>query len=215
MTTSHRVSRPLDTPVWVRLAVAAVIGTLVGVLMPWTSGPAAILGGWAGAGLLYVLWTMVVVVPMGPEETFEHALREEPTRVAGHTIVLLAGIASLAGVVVVLLDGGLKGSPVTSAAVLTAIVASWATMHTIFAMRYARMYWTAPVGGIDFHQPEAPRYTNFTYISVTVGMSFAISDTDLGASSFRRVAQVHALLSYLYGTVIVALLVNLVAGLAA
>lgn len=215
VTTSHRISRALDRPVWVRLAVAALVGLLVGLLLTWTSGAAAALGGWAAAGFLYVLWTMLVVVPMGAEETLEHALREEPTRVAGHTIVLLAGLASLGGVVIVLLDGGLKGSPVTSAAVLAAIVSSWATTHTVFAMRYARMYCTEPIGGVDFHQRELPRYTDFTYIAVTVGMSFAISDTDLGASAFRRVAQVHALLSYLFGTVIVALLVNLVAGLAA
>ena len=215
MTTSHRISRTLDTPVWVRLAVAAVVGLLVGALLTWSSYAAAVLGGWAAAGLLFVLWTMLVVVPMGPEETSAHALREEPTRVAGHTLVLLAGLASLGGMVVVLLGGGLKGSPVTSAAVLAAIVASWATTHTVFATRYARMFYTPPVGGIDFHQHERPRYTDFTYIAFTVGMSFAISDTYVSLSRVRRVAQVHALLSYLFGTVIVALLVNLVAGLAA
>jgi uncharacterized membrane protein len=215
VTTSHRISRTLDTPVWVRLAVATVVGLLVGALLTWSSYAAAVLGGWAAAGLLYVVWTMVVVVPMGPDETSAHALREEPDRVAGHTLVLLAGLASLGGMVVVLLGGGLKGSPVTSAAVLAAIVASWATTHTVFATRYARMFYTAPVGGIDFHQHERPRYTDFTYIAFTVGMSFAISDTDLSSSRFRRTAQVHALLSYLFGTVIVALLVNLVAGLAA
>lgn len=215
MTTSHRISRTLDTPVWVRLAVATLLGLAVGALLTWSSYAAAVLGGWAAAGLLYVVWTMLVVVPMGPDETSAHALREEPDRVAGHTLVLLAGLASLGGMVVVLLGGGLKGSPVTSAAVLAAIVASWATTHTVFATRYARMFYTPPVGGIDFHQHERPRYTDFTYIAFTVGMSFAISDTDLSSSRFRRVAQVHALLSYLFGTVIVALLVNLVAGLAA
>mgnify|MGYP005817914141 CR=1 FL=1 len=215
MTASHRISRTLDTPVWVRLAAATVAGLLVGALLTWSSYAAAVLGGWAVAGLLFVVWTMLVVVPMGPDETAAHALREEPARVAGHTLVLLAGLASLGGMVVVLLGGGLKASPVTSAAVLSAIVASWATTHTVFATRYARMFYTPPVGGIDFHQSEPPRYTDFTYIAFTVGMSFAISDTDLAASRFRRVAQVHALLSYLFGTVIVALLVNLVAGLAA
>lgn len=214
MTTRRPVSRTLDTPVWLRLVVALVAGVLVGALLTWTSGAAAALGGWAVAGLVYVLWTMLVVVPMDPDETSGHAVREEPARVAGDALVLLAGVASLAGVVLVLLQGGLRNQPVTSAAVLAAIVASWATTHTVFALRYARVYYTAPVGGIDFHQDERPRYTDFTYIAVTVGMTFQVSDTDFGASRLRRIAQVHALLAYVFGTVIVALLVNLVAGMA-
>ena len=205
----------LDTPVAVRLGAATVVGLLVGALLTWASGAAAALGGWAAAGFVYVSWTMLVVVPMDAEATAEHAVREEPARVAGHLIVLLASLASLAGVAVVLAGGGLRHHAVTGVAVLAAVVASWATTHSAFALRYARMYYTQPVGGIDFHQDEPPRYTDFTYIAVTLGMSFAVSDTDLSSSRFRRTTQVHALLSYLFGTVIVALLVNLVAGLSA
>ncbi len=215
MTAAQRIGSTLDTPVAVRLGVATVVGLLVGALLTWASGAAAALGGWAAAGLVYVVWTMLVVVPMDADGTAKHAVREEPARVAGHAIVLLAGLASLAGVVVVLVGGGLKDHAVTGAAVLAAVVASWAATHTTFALRYARMYYGGTPGGIDFHQDEPPRYTDFTYLAVTVGMSFAVSDTDLSASSFRRTAQVHALLSYLFGTVIVALLVNLVAGLSA
>ena len=214
VTTAQRISKALDTPAWVRIGVATVVGLLVGVLLGWASAAAATLGGWAAAGLVFVVWTMLVVVPMDAEATSEHALREEPSRVIGHVIILLAGVASLAGVVIVLGGGGLKNQPITGTAVLSAIVASWATTHVAFALRYARMYYGVPAGGIEFHQAEPPRYTDFTYIAVTVGMSFAISDTDLASSSFRRVAQIHALLAYMFGTVIVALLVNLVAGLA-
>jgi uncharacterized membrane protein len=214
VTVTQRLSNALDTPAWVRIGGATVVGLLVGALLGWASWAAAALGGWAAAGLVYVLWTMLVVVPMDAEATAEHALREEPSRVIGHTIILLAGLASLAGVVIVLVGGGLKNQPVTGTAVLAAIVSSWATTHTAFALRYARMYYVEPIGGIDFHQDEPPRYTDFTYIGVTVGMSFAISDTDLAASAYRRVAQIHALLAYMFGTVIVALLINLVAGLA-
>ena len=66
---------------------------------------------------------------------------------------------------------------------LASVVASWAAIHTVFALRYARMYLTDGAGGIDFHQDEPPRYTDFAYVAVTVGMSFAISDTDLGSSA--------------------------------
>lgn len=214
MTTTRRLARALDATPGTRIAVAAVAGALVGLLLTWRSAVAAGLGGWAAAGLLFVAWTWLAVAPMDAEATAEHALREVPGRVLAHGIVLLAGLASLGGVVVALVGDGLRGNPVTAAAVLAAVVASWAATHTVFALRYARMYYTAPVGGVDFHQGDPPRYTDFSYLAVTVGMSFAVSDTDLASSSFRRTAQVHALLAYLFGTVILALLVNLVAALA-
>jgi uncharacterized membrane protein len=215
MKSMRRVSQRLDVHPWIRVLVAAAIGAAVGLALGPHSIAAAALGGWAVAGVVHVAWTWLVIVPMDAEATYEHALREEPTRGISNTIVLLASIASLGAVVAVLVGGGLREDLVALAAVLGAVVASWAVVHTVFALRYARMYYAAPIGGIEFHQKEKPRYTDFTYIAVTVGMSFAVSDTDLAASSFRRTAQVHALLAYLFGTVIVALLVNLVAGFAA
>jgi uncharacterized membrane protein len=212
MTRMRQVSRVLDSPPGARIGAALLVGLLLGWLLSWSSVAAAALGGWAGAGLVFVAWTALVIVPMDPEETSEHAVREEPTRGVANLIVLLAALASLAAVAVTLVGGVLGNGDVTMA--VAAVVVSWACVHTVFALHYARVYYTTPAGGIDFHQTEPPRYTDFTYLAITVGMSFAVSDTDLGSSTMRRVAQVHALLAYLFGTVVVALLINLVAGLA-
>lgn len=214
MTRMRQVSRVLDSPPGARIGVALLVGVLLGWLLSWNSVAAAALGGWAGAGLVFVTWTALVIVPMDPEETSEHAVREEPTRGVANVIVLLAALASLAAVAITLVGGVLGNGDVTMAAVLAAVIVSWACVHTVFALRYARAYYTTPAGGIDFHQTEPPRYTDFTYLAITVGMSFAVSDTDLRSSAMRKVAQVHALLAYLFGTVVVALLINLVAGLA-
>ncbi len=197
----------------VRILVAVVIGVVAGVLLGWFALPAGLLGGWAVAGAVFVAWTWIVIVPMDAAETKAHAIREQPERTVTHWILVLAAIASLGAVVVVLLGAGGRKNLLTMSAVLLSVFVSWAVVHTLYSLNYARMYYAQPEGGVDFHQHEPPCYTDFTYMGVTVGMSFAISDTDLSASSFRRVAQVHALLSYLFGTVIVALLVNLVAGL--
>ncbi|MFI6424285.1 DUF1345 domain-containing protein [Promicromonospora sp. NPDC050880] len=214
MTATRQVSQVLDGPHGLRIGVALLVGVLLGWLLAWDSAVAAVLGGWAGAGLVFVGWTVLVIVPMDPAATSEHAVREEPTRTIANLIVLLAAVASLGGVAVALVGGGLGEGTVTMGAVLAAVVVSWACVHTVFALHYARAYYSEPAGGIDFHQSEPPRYTDFTYLAVTVGMSFAVSDTDLASSGMRRIAQVHALLAYLFGTVVVALLINLVAGLA-
>lgn len=207
------LSRWLDVAPGIRIAVAAVLGLGAGLALTWESAVAAAMGGWAVAGLLSTAWTWLVIVPMDADTTAAHSRREEPDRFAAHLVVVTASLASLAGVALVWSGASKQAGPLGIAAVLASIIASWAAIHTIFALRYARMYYSEPVGGIDFHMQEPPCYTDFTYMAVTVGMSFAISDTDLRASAFRRTAQVHALLSYLFGTVILALLVNLVAGL--
>jgi uncharacterized membrane protein len=196
----------------VRLLVGVLAGIVVGAVVGWSSVVAAGLAGWATVAAVFVVWTWAVVAPMDPDETASHATREEPTRFGAHAVVILAALVTLVGVVLVLVDKEI-GQLLPTIAVMASVVASWAAIHTVFALRYARMYLTDDAGGIDFHMKEAPRYTDFAYVAVTVGMSFAISDTDLGSSRMRRTALVHALLSYLFGTVIIALLVNLVASM--
>jgi uncharacterized membrane protein len=85
-------------------------------------------------------------------------------------------------------------------------------VHTVHVLRYARLYYSEPEGGVDFGG-EAPDYTDFAYLALTIGMTYQVSDTTLTAKRVRRVALRHALLSYLYGAVIVAIMVNTVAGL--
>ncbi|WP_421735016.1 DUF1345 domain-containing protein [Cellulomonas sp.] len=193
----------------VRLLVGVVAGLVVGTVIGWTS-VAAGLAAWATVAAVFVVWTWWVVGPMNPDDTASHATREEPTRFGAHALVVAAAVVTLVGVVLVLVDKQI-GQLLPTVAVLSSVLASWAAIHTVFALRYARMYLTDGARGIDFHMTEPPRYTDFAYVAVTVGMSFAISDTDLGSSAMRRTALVHALLSYLFGTVIIALLVNLVA----
>lgn len=204
-----------DAPVLVRLLVSIVVGWAVAVGI-WSERPtAAPLAGWAiGAGL-FVLWTWVALWPMDNEATETHASREEPTRLGAFVIVLLAAFVSLIGIVEVLT----RKDPVLLFIALLSVVASWAAIHTMYATHYARMYFggdgvsedkgDAPL--IDFHQSESPRYSDFVYVAITVGMSYAISDTDVGSSRLRRTLVFHALLSYFFGTVIVALLINLTA----
>ncbi|MDT5017597.1 MAG: hypothetical protein QOD39_3757, partial [Mycobacterium sp.] len=79
-------------------------------------------------------------------------------------------------------------------------------------LRYAMLFYSGPEGGVNFNQPSSPRYTDFAYLAFTIGMTFQVSDTDLRTPAFRATALRHALLSYLFGAVIVATTINLVAG---
>jgi len=195
-----------------RLGIGIVVGAVVAFVVAWSSPVVAVLAGWATTAVLFVVATWFAVGPMDAEQTAAHAVREEPTRAGAHLVVLAAALVSLVGVMVVLL-GPDNGRALPTIAVIASVIGSWAAIHTVFALRYARMYFGGTPGGIDFHQDEDPQYSDFAYVAVTIGMSFAISDTDLESSAFRRTALPHALLSYLFGTVIIALVVSLVGGL--
>jgi uncharacterized membrane protein len=94
------------------------------------------------------------------------------------------------------------------------VVISWLVVHTLFTLRYALVYYTGNERGVDFNQTAPPRYTDFAYLAFTVGMTFQVSDTTLTTHAIRSTALRHALLSYLFGSLILAATVNLVASLA-
>jgi uncharacterized membrane protein len=104
------------------------------------------------------------------------------------------------------------GRGLLTALALASVALAWTSVHTVFALRYARLYYSPPDGGIDFHG-EAPDYRDFAYLALTIGMTFQVSDTDLVGKPVRRVALHHALLSYVFGTGIVAITVSSVAAL--
>jgi uncharacterized membrane protein len=75
------------------------------------------------------------------------------------------------------------------------------------------LYYGDQPGGIDFNESDQPRYTDFAYVSFTIGMTFQVSDTDLRTKEIRTTALQHALLSYVFGAMIIATTINLIAGL--
>src|SRR2546425_49537 len=86
-----------------------------------------------------------------------------------------------------------------SAAAGVAAFWAWAAVHAIFPLRSARLYYTEG-GGIDFNSDEEPDYRDFAYVALPLGMTYQVSDPDLGTKVVRQTATRHGLLSYLFGT---------------
>ena len=201
----------------IRLASMTVAGIAAGVAVALMFEPAfAVVSGWGVACLVYVVWVWSAVWRFSPGPTRTHAQLEEPARAVSETLVLLASIASIGAVLLLLSSTSSETSTRAVAGVLavTSVALSWALVHTLYALRYAREYYRDPVGGISFNQSEAPRYSDFAYVAFCLGMTFQISDTDLSSARMRRIVLGHTLLSYLFNTVIVAATVNLVVNLA-
>ena len=199
-----------------RLAVGLVAGVGAAVALATAGYPRfAALIGWDVVALVFVAWTWLSVARMDAQDTATHATREEPTRAVSHLIVLAAAVVSLLGVLFLLLASSdtHRGQAITAAVALASVALSWFSVHTLFGLAYARLYYTGPDGGIRFNQPEPPRYVDFLYVAFTVGMSFAISDTNVESSEIRATVLRHALLSYVFGSLILASAVNLIAGI--
>jgi uncharacterized membrane protein len=200
-----------------RVAATAVIGVAAGALsmlvIPWQVAP---LFAWDVAAGLYVVWIWRVVWHLDPRQTAQHAEREDPTRAAADAMLLGAAVSSLVAVGYVLVRAA-SGHGFAEAFQIgfgvASVLLSWTVVHTVYALRYARLYYFGEDGGADFHQDGPPRYSDFAYLAFTIGMTFQVSDTELNTAGFRAVVLRHSLLSYLFGTVIVALTINLVAGL--
>ena len=207
-----------DAPAAVRLSVALAVGAVavavVATTVGWPYAPAA---GWIVTAGVYIGWTWLLVGPMDSAGAKYHATRaheEDATRRVSHVVVLLAAIGSLVGVGYLLAAESAKGGDVWAAGVgVLSVVASWFSVHTIYALRYARLYYSGATGGIDFNQDEDPNYADFAYLAFTIGMTYQVSDTNLKNRSIRSTALGQAMLSFLLGAIILAITINLVAGL--
>jgi len=200
-----------------RLAAAAIVGViaavLTGLFWRWAYAPAI---GWDVTAIIFSAWIWLVIWPMGAADTAAKARSEDPNRATSEIFTLSAAVASIAAVGIVLVGAhsarGLTAD-MLAAFGLISIAISWFTVHTIFTLRYALLYYEDAEGGVNFNQDEPPCYRDFAYLALTLGMTFQVSDTNLQTTEIRATALRHALLSYLFGTVILAAAINLIAGL--
>lgn len=201
-----------------KLLVALGAGVVAGVgASLGGAGRTAPLIGWDVLAVVFGGWTWSAVWPMDPSMTQAHAQEENPSRDLADALLIGAALASLVAVGVVLF--GASHAPGSeryweAALALLSVFVSWTIVHTVFTLKYARLYYGGEPGGIDFNETDPPQYSDFAYLAFTIGMTFQVSDTDLRTKEIRRAALRHAWLSYPLGAVIIATSINLVSGLA-
>ncbi|HEV7192161.1 MAG TPA: DUF1345 domain-containing protein [Jatrophihabitantaceae bacterium] len=185
-----------------------------GLLLGWPYAP---LVGWDAAALIFVAWVWsAVIIPFSSVQTAAHATREDPGNAATDVILLSAAVASLGAVGFILIQATSAhgaSQDLLAGAGLGSVALSWFTVHTLFTLKYARLYYSGVHGGVDFNQSTPPRYLDFAYLAFTIGMTFQVADTDLETPAIRATALRQALLSYLFGAVILAATINLIVGL--
>ncbi len=122
--------------------------------------------------------------------------------------------AALASVVAIVFDlGQARRDPTELALGAATLVLSWFFVHTVFAFHYAHLYYNEPKS-LQFPGTKEPCYGEFMYFALVVGMTAQVSDVATGTAEMRRVVMTHGVIAFFFNTAILALGVNLAAGLA-
>ena len=179
----------------------------------------AVVGGWDAAALAFLATVWPIILRADGVHTRQLSVREDENRGAATALLVGACAASLLGVVFTLGFAGRQSGSLRllliGAAMLT-VTLSWTVVNTVYTLHYAHRYFAAITDGIEFGDSGGqgrPDYRDFAYVAFTIGMTYQVSDTAVRDRRIRRSVLAHALLSYLFGVVIVAGSVNLIAGL--
>jgi uncharacterized membrane protein len=208
------LSRP---PAGGQVAACFLIGTgFAALAWQYTMPASALLTGWDAAAMIYLVLVWAAVYRMNPQVTARMAGREDPSNPVAELVAVAASVAALVAVGFALVRAGQETGSARGLLIglgTASVVVSWLVVHTVFMLRYARNYYSEPTGGIEFNEADRPAYLDFAYFSFTIGMTFQVSDTNITRKPIRRLALHHALLSYLFGAVILAAAINVFASL--
>jgi uncharacterized membrane protein len=200
-----------------KAVVSAFVGVVLAMVPLFFDAPElAPLIGWVVAGSVFLAWAWTKAWKAGPDETRDLALHEGQSRRLVDILIIGATIVSLIFVVFALIRSQEKDTVGILAAILAAlaVVIAWALINTIYAFKYARMYYHDDRYRFQFNQEEDPSYSDFAYAAFSIGMAYNANNVDESSTPARRIALGHALLAYLFGTIVVAVAINLVTSLA-
>ena len=166
---------------------------------------------------IFVAFYVVLVYALVFRSGLVHIRRNAVLQDDGRFLILLVtavgAFASIAAIIFEL-DGTHRGTPELVLATVT-IALSWAAVHTTFALHYAHEFYRgARPGGLDFpkgHEDEDPDYWDFVYFSFVIGMTAQVSDVGVTDKTIRRTATAHGIISFVFNTALLALMVNIAA----
>jgi uncharacterized membrane protein len=188
------------------------------------SAPSTILIVWISFAMSIIIMDWIIVLKAHPREIRKIASLQDSSRTLIFLFVIVASVISLGAILLLLKSTkGHDSANVTGHILLaiSSVFVSWWLVHTLFALRYAHMYYdtdtddgkTKPFGGLQFPDENEPDYLDFVYFAFVIGMTFQVSDVEISARDIRRLALMHGLISFIFNTAIVALSINIISSL--
>jgi uncharacterized membrane protein len=207
-----------------RVLLSGFTIVLVAILIPtWVEGFTRVLGIWDAGMICFLALTWIVMFRATPELMQRYAKVEDEGRIFILSTITAAAFASLLAIVFLLKES--KGVVPTILMLhlilaIVTIVGSWLLVHTIFALHYAHSYYKTGKTlseckdqELDFPNEIEPDYWDFLYFSFVIGMTSQVSDVQINSRQIRQLALFHGVLSFFFNTTLVALSINIIAGL--
>ena len=175
-----------------------------------------ILSGWLSFAIVYTTICWFAISKMNVPEISKRAGEEDGSVAFVFTFIVLATIGCFVGVLFIITGDKKQLHESTIVPIsLACVISSWVLVHTIYTFHYARMFYRTNTkgSGLDFPGGEKPDYMDFAYFSFVMGCTFQVSDVEITSKKIRHVALFHGLLSFALNTYVIALTINIVAGL--
>lgn len=202
-----------------RLLIATAVAVVAYFVVPnEINGAARLTIVWVSYALtvLSLMWTSILLTH--PRQLPGLSRLQDSSRTFIFLFVVVAAAASLFAIVA-LLDTMNHANRTTNVALaFIAVLCSWTILHTVFAVRYAHLYYgddphqKQRPGGLDFPHDDEPDYLDFAYFSFVIGMTSQVSDVAIGSKPMRRAALLHGVLSFVFNTMIISLTISGLSG---
>jgi len=194
-----------------RLFVSAAAGLAAIALLAFTDWRLAtrLLVGWDVGVVLYLVLALELFARSDIHQIRRRAAVQDDGRLAVLVLTVAAAMASM-GAIFAELGSGRGPSQLALAA--GTIFASWAFVHTMFALHYAHEFYGGPegrVGGMTFPGDDAPDYWDFAYFAFVIGMCAQVSDVVVSAKATRRTVLAHSIVAFVFNVALLALMVNI------
>jgi len=209
----------------VRFFAALALAFIILIVLRRRSIPVQFMSAWVGFSLVNLTFFWVIMFTAHPREIARIARRQDFSKILIFFVILLASFVSLVAIVLLLRElpnPGQRGYYFQIVLSIASVSGSWFLIHTIFAFRYAHLYYTckedeainkACRGGLEFPNDKTPDYLDFAYFSFGLGMTFQVSDVQVTSGLIRRLTLLHSLIAFIFNTTFVALIINIIAGL--
>lgn len=169
----------------------------------------------------YVGLSWIVFFTSSLDQIKIKAISDDGGRIFVFLIVLLSSLASMVTVTMLIVSKDTANIPkaIYLPVIVSGILLSWVMVHSTFVFHYAHLYYDTNeitgtnMGGLDFPSCDNPDYIDFAYFSFIIGMTFQVSDVQISSRRIRRKVLAHSLLAFVLNTFVVALTINLIAGL--
>ena len=166
---------------------------------------------WDVFAALYLVLAYIMMVRCDTSHIRRSAVIQDDGRFLLLLLTALGAFASLAAIVIEL--GAAKGKPAEMTLAIVTIALSWAIVHTAFSLHYAHdFYRNKKPGGLQFPSGDGTAeadYWDFVYFSFVIGMTAQVSDVGITDKIIRRTATVHGIISFVFNTALIALMVNI------